>query len=55
MDDENMCKLKRDEENVDQSDNTAPKQAAQHELTHCSYRSWCEVCVGAISLNGHHR
>ena len=25
------------------------------ELTHCFCRSWCEICVGAISPDGHHK
>ena len=48
------------ETNLDQPDRKPPKQSAklndptarermEHDLTHCSCRAWCEICVGARS------
>ena len=50
----------------DQPDRTTQKQPAtpceptarariEPELTHFSCRAWCEICVGAKSLDGHHK
>ncbi len=32
------------------------KEVAEHELTHCPYRNWCDVCVSAMGREDpHHR
>ena len=67
-DDENMRKSSQNDykENIDQSNTTAPTHHAGphesttkgregHELTHCTYRSWCEICVGAKWSDGQRR
>ena len=49
------------ETNVDHSDRTPATlheptagERTEHELTRCSYRARCAICVGAKSLGGHH-